>query len=51
MYAHEFEGTRYDCGNKLGFLKASVDYGLKHKEVNKNGAFASYLKKGAKYSK
>ncbi len=42
VYAYEFEGTRYDCGSKLGYLKASVALGLKHKEVGK--AFAEYLK-------
>ena len=28
--AYEFEGARYDCGSKLGFLKANVDYALEH---------------------
>ena len=28
--AYEFEGTRYDCGSKLGFLKANVDYAIDH---------------------
>lgn len=41
VYAYEFEGTRYDCGSKLGYLKASVALGLKHKEVGKE--FAAYL--------
>ena len=44
MYAMEFEGTRYDCGNKLGFLCAAVDYGLRHTEVNAGGAFANFIK-------
>lgn len=48
IYAYEFEGTRYDCGNKLQFLIAAVDYGLKHKEVNKNGEFTAFLKQRAK---
>jgi UTP--glucose-1-phosphate uridylyltransferase len=30
VYAYAFEGRRYDCGNKLGYLEATVDYGLKH---------------------
>ncbi|MEO0421037.1 MAG: UTP--glucose-1-phosphate uridylyltransferase GalU [Pseudomonadota bacterium] len=30
VFAYEFEGTRYDCGSKLGYLKASVEYGLNH---------------------
>ena len=29
----EFLGRRYDCGTKLGYLEATVDYGLKHPEV------------------
>ena len=48
MYACEFEGERYDCGNKLQFLIASVDFGLRHDEANADGAFASFLKKKAK---
>jgi len=35
LYGYEFNGIRYDCGNKLGFLKATVDFGLKHPEVGK----------------
>lgn len=31
--AHRFKGTRYDCGTKLGYLKANVEYGLRHAEV------------------
>ena len=33
MLAYEFEGRRYDCGNKLGYLEATVDFGLKHPQV------------------
>jgi UTP--glucose-1-phosphate uridylyltransferase len=44
LYAHEFTGQRYDCGNKLQFLIAAVDFGLKHKEVNEGGAFSRFLK-------
>ncbi|MCH7882307.1 MAG: UTP--glucose-1-phosphate uridylyltransferase GalU [Proteobacteria bacterium] len=33
VFAHRFVGKRYDCGNKLGYLKATVDYGLKHSEI------------------
>ncbi len=43
LYACEFEGRRYDCGNKLQFLIAAVDYGLTHTEVNADGAFAEFL--------
>ncbi len=30
VYAYRFEGKRYDCGSKLGYLQATVEYGLKH---------------------
>ena len=33
VLAYRFEGRRYDCGNKLGYLEAMVDYGLKHPET------------------
>jgi UTP--glucose-1-phosphate uridylyltransferase len=33
MLAYRFDGTRYDCGSKLGYLKATVALGLKHPEV------------------
>lgn len=33
VLAHAFEGTRYDCGSKLGYLEATVAYGLKHPET------------------
>ena len=33
MLAYAFEGRRYDCGSKLGYLEATVDFGLKHPEV------------------
>ncbi|MDR2195105.1 MAG: UTP--glucose-1-phosphate uridylyltransferase GalU [Gallionellaceae bacterium] len=36
-----FNGTRYDCGSKLGYLQAQVAYGLKHPEVRDD--FAAYL--------
>lgn len=42
VYGVEFEGTRYDCGSKIGFLKAIVDHALKHPEVKDE--FKSYLK-------
>ena len=41
MLAYRFSGTRYDCGSKLGYLKATVALGLKHPEVSE--AFAAYL--------
>ena len=33
VLAHAFEGKRYDCGSKLGYLEATVAYGLKHLET------------------
>ena len=41
VLAYEFEGRRYDCGSKLGYLEATVDYALRHDEVG--NAFARYL--------
>ncbi len=43
VLALPFNGTRYDCGSKLGYLKATVSYGLKHHEVGPE--FADYLAK------
>ena len=48
LYARELQGTYYDCGNKLQFMAAAVEYGLRHSEVNKDGAFAAYLRGKAK---
>jgi UTP--glucose-1-phosphate uridylyltransferase len=41
VLAYEFEGRRYDCGSKLGYLEATVDFGLQHPEVGE--AFARFL--------
>ncbi|KUM04598.1 UTP--glucose-1-phosphate uridylyltransferase GalU [Chromobacterium subtsugae] len=41
VLALPFKGTRYDCGSKLGYLKATVNYGLKHHEVADE--FAAFL--------
>jgi UTP--glucose-1-phosphate uridylyltransferase len=43
IYGYKFEGKRYDCGSKIGFLEAVVDMGLKHPEVRKE--FRKYLNK------
>jgi UTP--glucose-1-phosphate uridylyltransferase len=32
-YALQFKGTRYDCGSKLGYLRATIAYALKHPEL------------------
>lgn len=41
VLAYQFEGKRYDCGSKLGYLKATVEYGLRHPELAE--AFQNYL--------
>jgi UTP--glucose-1-phosphate uridylyltransferase len=41
VYAYRFKGKRYDCGNKLGYLQATVEYGLKHPQLG--AGFRSYL--------
>lgn len=41
VLALEFEGRRYDCGSKLGYLTATVEYGLKHPELGEE--FRAYL--------
>ena len=33
VYAYSFDGVRYDCGSKLGYLQATVAYGLKHPDT------------------
>jgi len=42
VYAYEFDGKWYGCGDKLGYLKANFELGLKHPEVGKE--FRKYLK-------
>lgn len=41
VYAYEFEGKRYDCGSKLGYLQATVEFGLKHEILGQK--FREYL--------
>ncbi|MGX7131514.1 UTP--glucose-1-phosphate uridylyltransferase GalU [Enterococcus songbeiensis] len=36
VFAHEFKGKRFDVGDKFGFMKTSIEYGLKHPEVKDN---------------
>ena len=45
VLAHAFEGKRYDCGSKLGYLEATVAYGLKHPETG--AQFGELLKRYA----
>jgi UTP--glucose-1-phosphate uridylyltransferase len=42
VFAYEYDGVRYDCGSKLGYLKASVDFALRHQEVG--AEFTEYLR-------
>ena len=42
VFAFRFDGKRYDCGSKLGYLKATVEYGMKHVEIGDD--FHAYLK-------
>ncbi|SCK16292.1 UTP--glucose-1-phosphate uridylyltransferase GalU [Vogesella sp. LIG4] len=41
VLAYAFDGVRYDCGSKIGYLKATVELGMKHHEVGRE--FAAYL--------
>jgi UTP--glucose-1-phosphate uridylyltransferase len=41
VMAYEFQGTRYDCGSKIGYLQATVNYALKHPELST--AFRAFL--------
>ncbi len=43
VLAYQFEGRRYDCGNKLGYLEATVELGVKHPEIG--ASFANFLKR------
>jgi UTP--glucose-1-phosphate uridylyltransferase len=42
VYAYAFEGKRYDCGTKLGYLEANVEFGLKHPRLGPK--FELYLR-------
>ncbi len=41
VLAYQFEGERYDCGSKLGYLQATVEYALQHPELGED--FSRYL--------
>ena len=41
VLAYRFTGTRFDCGSKLGFMKANVEFALQHPEIAAD--FARYL--------
>jgi UTP--glucose-1-phosphate uridylyltransferase len=42
VYAYRFEGKRYDCGSKLGYLQATVEYALGHPQLGRE--FRRYLR-------
>jgi UTP--glucose-1-phosphate uridylyltransferase len=42
IFAYQFEGKRYDCGDKLGFMKANIEFSKKHSEIGKE--FIEFLK-------
>ncbi len=42
VLAYRFQGKRYDCGSKIGYLKANVEYGLCHSELGEE--FKQYLR-------
>jgi len=43
VFAMRIKGTRYDCGSKLGYLKANVDFALRHEEVGRE--FSGFLER------
>ncbi len=43
VHAYHFHGKRYDCGSKLGYLQATVEFGMQHKETGQD--FDRYLSK------
>ena len=43
VYAYSFDGIRYDCGSKLGYLQATVAYGLEHPDTG--AGFREHLEK------
>jgi UTP--glucose-1-phosphate uridylyltransferase len=42
VMAYEFSGTRYDCGSKIGLLRANIELGLEHPEIG--DALRDYIK-------
>jgi UTP--glucose-1-phosphate uridylyltransferase len=42
VLAYRYYGTRFDCGSKLGYLKATVEFALQHPEVSRE--FEAYLR-------
>jgi UTP--glucose-1-phosphate uridylyltransferase len=48
VLAYRFSGKRYDCGSKLGYLKATFELGLLHPEVG--AGFAAFLREREKHA-
>lgn len=46
VYAYDFEGRRYDTGDKFGYIEANIEYGLRHPEIADN--LKNYIKDLAK---
>ncbi len=46
VYAYDFEGIRYDTGDKFGYIQSNIEYGLRHNEIG--AELAAYIKKLAK---
>ncbi|MEI8054920.1 MAG: UTP--glucose-1-phosphate uridylyltransferase GalU [bacterium] len=42
VHGYAFHGKRYDCGSKIGYLKATIEYGMQHQEVGQH--FTEYLR-------
>jgi UTP--glucose-1-phosphate uridylyltransferase len=42
VYSYSYKGKRYDCGSKLGYLAATVEYGVNHRDLGDD--FKAYLK-------
>ena len=42
VYAYDFKGHRYDCGAKVGFLQANIEFGLRRPDLRKE--LESYIK-------
>lgn len=47
VFGYEFKGVRYDCGSKIGYLRATVSYALQHPHLRE--AFKDYLKQEVQY--
>lgn len=42
VFALRYDGVRYDCGSKMGYMKATIELGLRHPEIGET--FSAYLK-------